>query len=390
MKPLHPFEDWQLSAHAAGDLEPREAAEVASHLAGCAECRTRQAEMARVGEELHSLPGLQPSRDLWPAISARLAGPAVAGARVTPALARATAPAPMAPCRQQLEAWRLSSYLDGDLDASHRAAVEAHLAGCAACRERAADLQGMVAALRELPAPEPSPFLWARVQAGLREGRPRRSGLAAFEWQRWIPAGAAAAAAFAFVLWSGQARWWDSPGEIAGTASHSASGTFPGGRDGTAPSGSAFEPASTSAGIMDAAPAGPSARVELPASERYTRAAQAWIEGLTRSARPRRAVTATNASTVPGAAMDDASLGPDPDPEITEAIRAHLEQLDANIRDTQTSLALNPGNERVRAAAWAAYMAKVEYLRSILTRQAGGSAAKPSTALPASSVPEAA
>ena len=62
--------------------------------------------------------------------------------------------------------------------------------------------------------------------------------------------------------------------------------------------------------------------------------------------------------------LDDA--GPDPDPAVTAAIRAHLEELDASINETQKNLALNPGNDRVQAAAWSAYMAKVDYLRSIL------------------------
>jgi len=54
----------------------------------------------------------------------------------------AAAEVPHGPCPDELT---LASYLDGRLEARHVEAVEAHLAGCAACRSAAAELRGMLA-----------------------------------------------------------------------------------------------------------------------------------------------------------------------------------------------------------------------------------------------------
>lgn len=48
---------------------------------------------------------------------------------------------------------QLSAYADGGLDATSRAALEAHLPGCARCRAALADLRAVIAALAALPAP---------------------------------------------------------------------------------------------------------------------------------------------------------------------------------------------------------------------------------------------
>jgi predicted anti-sigma-YlaC factor YlaD len=372
MTPLHPFEDWLLSAHLAGDASPREAARLTAHLAGCAECRARQAELARVGDELRALPALEPARDLWPAISARLSA------------ARSAAPA----CAERLEEWRLSAYLDGDLDAAHRRAVDAHLAGCGACRSKLEDLRAVLTGLHGLPAAEPSPFLWARVQAGLERAHPA-TRTTRFEWARWIPAGAAVAAALAAVVWKGplvasylvpaqqQSRQLAAgaarPGTTAATSTQAAS-----------PANGATSAAPVAAGVFgEAGHSTASARADLPPSRSYTAAAREWIAGLSTSARTRSASQVRVASTSGALRISPEQTGPDADPTLSEAIRAHLEQLDANIRDTQTNLALNPGNERVQAAAWAAYTAKIEYLRSILGRNSGSQSRNRSTSLPA-------
>lgn len=88
----------------------------------------------------------------------------------------------------------LSPYLDGELDASDRASLEAHMASCSECRATLIGLQATVADLRTLPEPIPTPQdSWA-LRAAIRRARsPMR------KWQRvsWA-AGAVAAAAIVF------------------------------------------------------------------------------------------------------------------------------------------------------------------------------------------------
>ena len=59
---------------------------------------------------------------------------------------------------------RLSQYVDAELPAGERAALEAHLADCAACRTAVAELRRVVAQARALPQRPParrdlSPFV---------------------------------------------------------------------------------------------------------------------------------------------------------------------------------------------------------------------------------------
>jgi putative zinc finger protein len=58
---------------------------------------------------------------------------------------------------------RLSEYLDGDLAANDRAALEAHLAGCAACRATLAELERVVARAQALEDRPPANELWSGI-----------------------------------------------------------------------------------------------------------------------------------------------------------------------------------------------------------------------------------
>jgi anti-sigma factor RsiW len=92
----------------------------------------------------------------------------------------------------------LTAYLDGALDPGARAQVEAHLAGCAACRAERDRLAATLALLGRLPpAPAPSPSFEARFEARLAaaraERRERRALLDGLRW-RWLAPGLAAAA----------------------------------------------------------------------------------------------------------------------------------------------------------------------------------------------------
>jgi len=70
---------------------------------------------------------------------------------------------------------RLSEYLDGDLTESERAALEAHLASCAACAETLAGLRRVLVRARSLEDRPPVRDLWSgiatRIGAGSRQRR---------------------------------------------------------------------------------------------------------------------------------------------------------------------------------------------------------------------------
>jgi anti-sigma factor RsiW len=71
---------------------------------------------------------------------------------------------------------RVTALVDDVLEGEERATLEAHVAGCEACRSQAADEKRLRASLRELPAPEPPFGLEQRVRRRLRgRGRLARS-----------------------------------------------------------------------------------------------------------------------------------------------------------------------------------------------------------------------
>lgn len=57
----------------------------------------------------------------------------------------------------------LSAYLEGELGAAEKAAVEDHLAACPACAELLAALRQVTGAMAAFPEAEPSPALLARL-----------------------------------------------------------------------------------------------------------------------------------------------------------------------------------------------------------------------------------
>ena len=84
----------------------------------------------------------------------------------------------------------LNDRLDGDLEPAVAAALAEHLAGCAACRALAADLEELRVAARALPAEvEPPRDLWDGISARIA---PRRRSWSA----AWLLAAAAVATAF--------------------------------------------------------------------------------------------------------------------------------------------------------------------------------------------------
>ncbi len=118
----------------------------------------------------------------------------------------------------------LTAYLDRALDPPDAARVEAHLAGCDACRAEQARLAAVSRLLARAPvAPPPSPTFEARFHARLASERAgeRRvwSGLLDRKSWRWLAPGlGAAAAAAAVVLFAGPGR--SRPVDDAFVASH--------------------------------------------------------------------------------------------------------------------------------------------------------------------------
>jgi tetratricopeptide (TPR) repeat protein len=66
---------------------------------------------------------------------------------------------------------RLSDYLDDEMTAAERAAIETHLAGCAACRETLAELRAVIARASLLSDAPPSVDLWSGVEHRIAPSR---------------------------------------------------------------------------------------------------------------------------------------------------------------------------------------------------------------------------
>ncbi len=99
---------------------------------------------------------------------------------------------------------RLSEYLDGELGAAERAALEAHTASCADCRTTLAELRRVVVRAQGLDDRPPAADLWPEVAAriGLSSGA-RRAVSRRFSFT--VPQ--LAAAAITLALCSGGAAW---------------------------------------------------------------------------------------------------------------------------------------------------------------------------------------
>jgi negative regulator of sigma E activity len=109
---------------------------------------------------------------------------------------------------------QLSAYLDGELDASERRRLEAHLAGCTECTATLKDLRAIVAAAPHYPGREPSRDLWKDIEGRLDEAEvvPLRANLPTyrptdvptyrrFSWMQLIAAGLLMAAIGGGTVW---------------------------------------------------------------------------------------------------------------------------------------------------------------------------------------------
>jgi anti-sigma factor RsiW len=87
----------RLSEYLDGDLDARDAAACAAHVAECGACRTLVEDLQRVADEARALPASPPARDLWPDIATRLAPRAADAEAPTASAAGSQAPATASP-----------------------------------------------------------------------------------------------------------------------------------------------------------------------------------------------------------------------------------------------------------------------------------------------------
>jgi anti-sigma factor RsiW len=103
---------------------------------------------------------------------------------------------------------RLSDYLDGELAPAEAAAIEQHLAGCAACASTLAELRAVTARAAALAPRVPAMDLWAGIEARLapitpavRPIRPRLMRRVSFTMPQLVAAG------LALMVMSGGGVW---------------------------------------------------------------------------------------------------------------------------------------------------------------------------------------
>ncbi|HEX7119206.1 MAG TPA: zf-HC2 domain-containing protein [Longimicrobiales bacterium] len=132
---------------------------------------------------------------------------------------------------------RLSEYLDGELDAADRAALEAHLQGCAECAVALDELRAVIALAGSLEDRPPASDLWPGIARRIAAERPaarvaelaerRREAVTRISFS--LPR--LAAAAIALMLLSGGSVWLAMSGRAPAPAAPVAETTTPGAGD---------------------------------------------------------------------------------------------------------------------------------------------------------------
>ncbi|HEX6053099.1 MAG TPA: zf-HC2 domain-containing protein [Gemmatimonadaceae bacterium] len=105
----------------------------------------------------------------------------------------------------RLDQWteRLSEYIDGDLGAEDRRALEAHLASCAECRATHHELVRVLARARSGAYRPPPQDLWPGVKRAVEaSGRPRRPVVVSFTLGRLAAAAGLVAVIAGGLAWS--------------------------------------------------------------------------------------------------------------------------------------------------------------------------------------------
>ena len=103
---------------------------------------------------------------------------------------------------------RLSEYVDGELDSTERAALEAHLATCGHCYATLGELRQVVARAKSLADTPPAKDLWLGIRAGIAPAPvavDRRDRLVRRRFS--LTVGQLLAASIALVMLSGGGTW---------------------------------------------------------------------------------------------------------------------------------------------------------------------------------------
>jgi hypothetical protein len=100
---------------------------------------------------------------------------------------------------------RLSEYIDGDLEPADRLALEAHLAGCAGCRQDLASLRAVVTRAGSLTDTPPASDLWPGIASRIGARPARRATLATRRFAFTLPQ--LVAASLALIVASGGMVW---------------------------------------------------------------------------------------------------------------------------------------------------------------------------------------
>jgi anti-sigma factor RsiW len=207
---------------------------------------------------------------------------------------------------------RLDDFVDDRLAGQESAEVQAHLASCASCRERAQQLRRLLAHAAALPrGVAPPQDLWP----GIREAIERRSAWAGF-WVSWQPialAAAAVVAALAALLWSGAG-----PTAVRTVAMPS-----------------------TSPQLRPAAGTGPSDPVLAEAVRNYEQAASALLETLQR----RRTVLSA---------------------EDLARVEANIQVIDRALVEVREALVKDPESPELNRMLVATHKKKVDVLRRVV------------------------
>jgi hypothetical protein len=213
---------------------------------------------------------------------------------------------------------QIDDYADGALDAPARASLEAHLAGCVACRVAAEETRAVRAAAASLDRHLPGPQVWGRIAAAVEADRHRRW------WQiggMRVPQLAAAALAIAILAGVAAMAWRD-----------------------LIPAMGANGAADVTAGVTSATGGDVVALVDEGlklAEDEYVRT----IAGL-------EAITSSS----------EAAL----DPEFADVVQANLTVIDQAIVESRAALEDQPENELAQDSLFEALRSKVELLQNAI------------------------
>jgi hypothetical protein len=267
---------------------------------------------------------------------------------------------------------RLMDYLEGELPAAGRAAVDAHLAACARCRAVVADLRAITADAAALPAPRLERDLWAgiaeRIEAPVVPF-PARDGAPPLQVHPTTVrrAGPSAGAAPAFP------RRWLAAAAVALMAATSGV-TYLLTRGGAAPAVAVTAPTpSTDAAVPATVPAAPelaAVPVDSPSAPAAPQAAPAPLAPASRLVARRP----DPAAGIPGVADYDRAIASlrtavrerraDLDSGTVAVLERNLRIIDEAIRQSREALLTTPANPMLERALTKALDRKVELLRT--------------------------